>query len=199
MLTLQQLLSKKYNRVKVSMSEKRTAAQAREKAESLFRAGYNCAQSVIGTFCTELGLDFDSAMKLAQPFGGGMGRLREVCGAVSGMLMCAGLAEGTSDPSDRQGKDRMYENVQQLAARFIGQNGSIVCRELLGLVPLGQSQQVLENGQSVTHIVQQPRSAERTDEYYKKRPCVHLVGDAACLLQLWLDSRLSSHSEQADS
>jgi C_GCAxxG_C_C family probable redox protein len=187
MLTLQRPLSKKYNWVK-NMSEKMTAAQAREKAESLFRAGYNCAQSVMGTFCTELGLDFDTAMKLAQPFGGGMGRLREVCGAVSGMLMSAGLAEGTSDPADRQGKNHMYENVQQLAARFREQNGSIVCRELLGLVPIGQSQQILEDGQSITHIIQQPQSAERTDEYYKKRPCVHLVGDAAELLQLWLSS-----------
>lgn len=166
-----------------------TPQQAREKAENLFHSGYTCSQAVIGTFCDELGVDFDATLRLAQPFGGGMGRLREVCGTVSGMLMAAGIAQGSSDPQDKAAKTAMYETVQELAAAFRTQNGSIVCRELLGLVPMGQSEDALTSGKAVQHVIQQPESEARTDEYYKKRPCERLAGDAAEIFQKWLDKR----------
>jgi len=171
------------------MSSHLTPEQARLRAESLFHAGYNCAQSAIGPFCEQLGVDFNTVMRLSQPFGGGMSRMREVCGAVSGILMAAGLAAGSADPADRDAKDNTYKLVQELAERFRLKHGSIICRELLGLVPMGQSQKAAETGQVITHITQQPESSERTDEYYKKRPCQSLVGDAAETIQVWLDER----------
>jgi C_GCAxxG_C_C family probable redox protein len=95
-----------------------TPEQAREKAENLFQSGYNCSQSVIGALCEEFGSDFEASVRQAQPFGGGMGRMREVCGTVSGMLMALGMMSGSSDPSDKEAKDREYALVQQLAAQF---------------------------------------------------------------------------------
>ncbi|HAH63778.1 MAG TPA: hypothetical protein DCL73_16955 [Treponema sp.] len=167
-----------------------TPEQAREKAESLFQSGHNCSQSVIGALCGELGADFDAVMRLAQPFGGGMGRMREVCGSVSGMLMALGMASGSSDASDKNAKDKEYELVQQLAARFREKNGSIVCRELLGLVPLGQAERALNGEQAVSgpasaSDMTNPVSSGRTAEYYKKRPCRQLCGDAAEIFQTW--------------
>ena len=138
-----------------------------EKAKDLFKKGYNCSQAVLGAWCEELEMDFDTAMKLSQSFGGGMGRLREVCGACTGAFMVLGLKFGTTDATDGQAKKELYEIVQKFAERFKEENGSgsIVCRDLLGLT-----------GASV------PKPAERTDEYYKKRPCVELVGISAGLL-----------------
>lgn len=167
-----------------------TPEQARAKAESLFQAGYNCSQSVIGALCEELGADFDAVMRLAQPFGGGMGRMREVCGSVSGMLMALGMTSGSSDASDKNAKDKEYALVQQLASQFRERNGSIVCRELLGLVPLGQSERALNGEPSVSGPASAPDttnpvSSERTAEYYKKRPCRQLCGDAAEIFQSW--------------
>lgn len=130
-----------------------------EKAMELFKSGYNCSQSVLGVFCEELGLDFETAMKISSPFGGGMGRMREVCGTVSGMFMAAGLMFGTTDSSS---KAELYKRIQDLAAKFKEQNGSIVCKELLAGVESSTS----------------PTPSERTEAYYKKRPCVELVGDA---------------------
>ena len=129
-----------------------------EKAMELFKSGYNCSQSVLGVFCEELGLDFETAMKISSPFGGGMGRMREVCGTVSGMFMAAGLMFGTTDSSS---KAELYKRIQDLAAKFKEQNGSIVCKELLAGVESSTS----------------PTPSERTEAYYKKRPCVELVGD----------------------
>ena len=138
-----------------------------EKAKDLFKKGYNCSQAVLGAWCEELEMDFDTAMKLSQSFGGGMGRLREVCGACTGAFMVLGLKFGTADAADGQAKKELYEIVQKFAERFKEENGSgsIVCRDLLGLT-----------GASVS------KPAERTDEYYKKRPCVELVGISAGLL-----------------
>lgn len=138
-----------------------------EKAKSLFKQGYNCSQAVLGAWCEELGLDFNTAMRLSQSFGGGMGRMREVCGACSGAFMVLGLKYGTPDSSDAQTKKKVYEIVQKFAARFKEENGfdSIVCRDLLGLP--GASR---------------PKPAERTAEYYKKRPCAELVALSSGLL-----------------
>ena len=135
----------------------------KEKAMSLFKEGYNCSQAVFLTFSDELGIDRDTALKLSSSFGGGMGRLREVCGAVSGMFMVAGLKEGYSEPDDQEGKRAHYARIQHLAEEFKKENPSIVCRELLGL----------SSGPD------DPKSAERTEGYYKKRPCAELVGCAA--------------------
>ena len=141
-----------------------------EKAKELFKSGYNCSQSVLGVFCEELGLDFETAMKISMPFGGGMGRMREVCGTVSGMFMAAGLFFANSDSSS---KAEMYKHVQELAEKFRAQNGSIICRELL---------QGIESSTS-------PIPSERTETYYKKRPCVELVGDAVEILENYIKSK----------
>lgn len=145
----------------------------KEQARAYFLEGYNCSQSVLLAFHEELGLDPDTAAKLASSFGGGMGRLREVCGAVSGMLLAAGLACGYSDPKDPAAKKAHYERVQQLAATFRQHHGSIVCRELLGL----------------DHKSDTPTPAARTKEYYAKRPCAELVADAAGILEAYLAAR----------
>ena len=134
-----------------------------EQAEKLFREGYNCAQAAFLPFAEECGLSRETAAALASSFGGGMGRLREVCGAVSGIFLAAGLLCGYSDPKDPVAKKAHYELIQRLAARYREENGSIVCRELLGL-PAGPDS---------------PTPEARTGTYYKKRPCPELVRRAA--------------------
>ena len=134
----------------------------REIAEKYFTDGYNCAQAVFLAFSDELGVDADTAVAISAPFGGGMGRLREVCGAVSGMFMALGCLYGKYSPDDAEAKKQQYADVQQLAHKFEEINGSIICRELLGL-----------DGKSA------PTPEKRTSEYYKKRPCKDMVGDAA--------------------
>ena len=141
----------------------------KEKAKELFKSGYNCSQSVLGVFCEELGLDFSTAMKISSSFGGGMGRMREVCGAVSGMFMAAGLLYSSAEPSS-QNKANQYKIVQELAEEFKKQNGSIICRELLEGIEKSKS----------------PIPSERTENYYKKRPCVDLVCDAVEILEKFI-------------
>lgn len=140
-----------------------------ELAEKLFNDGYNCSQAVLGAFCKELGLDEERAFMLSSSFGGGMGRLREVCGAVSGMFMIAGLVAGYSDPKDSDAKKRHYALIQDMARLFSERNGgsSIICRELLGLdKPEGD-----------------PTPTERTKEFYQIRPCGELIREAANIAQ----------------
>lgn len=138
-----------------------------DKAKAYFTQGYNCAQSVLMAFSDITGLDEKTSAMLSSGFGGGMGRMREVCGAVSGMFMAASIVSGYDDPADLEGKKRTYEMIQTLAERFKAQNKSIICKELLGLEkPEG------------THIPDR-----RTPEYYKKRPCGDLVKDAAEILE----------------
>ena len=140
-------------------------SERKQKAQELFKAGYNCSQAVLGVFCEDFGLDFETALKISSSFGGGMGRMREVCGTVSGMFMAAGLAY-----SDKNNKAQQYKIVQELAKRFKDKNGSIICRELLAGIESSTS----------------PIPSERTDEYYKKRPCVELVGDAVEIFENFL-------------
>ena len=142
-----------------------------QKAKELFKQGYNCSQAVLGSFCEELGLDFETAMKISSSFGGGMGRMREVCGTVSGMFMAAGLMYGPSNNDNSAAKGEHYKRIQELAKRFKDMNGSIICRELL------------EGVESSTS----PVPSERTETYYKKRPCVDLVGDAAEIFEKYLE------------
>ena len=134
-----------------------------EKAERLFFDGYNCAQAVLLAFDDVTGLDGKTAAMLASSFGGGLGRMREVCGAVSGAAMVLGLVKGCSDPTDREAKTAHYKLIRDFCARFKEKNGSIVCRELLSGVKTN------ENG----------IPEKRTEEYYKKRPCPLLVRQAA--------------------
>lgn len=141
-----------------------------EKAKELFKQGYNCSQAVLGVFCEELGMDFDTAMKISCSFGGGMGRMREVCGTVSGIFMVAGLAFASSSDSPAE-KGEHYKRIQELAKRFKDKNGSIICRELL------------EGVESSTL----PKPSDRTETYYKKRPCVELVGDAVEIFEEYLN------------
>ena len=103
-----------------------------QQARHLFKEGYNCAQSVFCTFAQELGIDFETALKLSSSFGGGMGRLREVCGAVSAMFMIAGLKYGYTEPDNKEVKTEHYKRIQELAQLFKEKHGTIICRELLG-------------------------------------------------------------------
>lgn len=139
----------------------------KEKARKYFLEGYNCAQSVLLAYHEELGIDRKTAAQMASSFGGGMGRLREVCGAFSGICLAVGLKQGYSEPKDQEGKKAQYELIQKLAKEFETRSGSIVCRELLGL----------------DHRSDAPVPAVRTAEYYKKRPCAELVADAAEILE----------------
>lgn len=151
-----------------------------EKAMEYFREGYNCSQSVLLTFSKELGLDDDIALRLASSFGAGMGRLREVCGAVTAMFMIAGLRSGYTNAGDARQKTLHYQLIQELADKFKEKNGSIVCSELLGLKP-GPASPIPEN---------------RTKEYYKKRPCVRLVGDAAEIIGDYYESIIENTTDR---
>ena len=136
-----------------------------ELAKAYFYEGYNCSQSIALAFCKEMGLTPEIALRLASSFGGGMGRLREVCGAVSGMFMVIGSLYGYSDPKDTATKAELYGRIQELAARFTADHGAIVCRTLLGGNP-----------------DRAPIPEARTETYYKKRPCGDMVGTAARIL-----------------
>lgn len=139
-----------------------------DRAKELFEQSYNCCQAVIGAFADELGIDFNLAVKIASGFGGGMGRLREVCGAVSGMFMVLSLKYGYDDPQASQEKKAIYKDVQTLAEQFKEENGSIICRELLGLSTKGADNPTPEN---------------RTQAYYKKRPCSEICRCAGNLVE----------------
>ena len=106
-----------------------------EKARDLFREGYNCAQSVVGAFHEEMGLSLSEATRLASSFGGGMGGLRETCGAVTGMFLVAGMLMGYDDPADYDGKKAHYARIRQLAEQFRQKHDTLVCRELLRSLP----------------------------------------------------------------
>lgn len=148
----------------------------REQAMVYFKQGYNCAQAVVLAHSDLLGISEDQALKLTQSFGGGMGRLRQVCGTVSGMFFVAGALTGSSKPDDLESKKKNYALVQELAAEFEKRNGSIICADLLGLN--GNKEQ-----NSVGEEYRRGSTPEpRTKEYYKKRPCVELVGDACDIL-----------------
>lgn len=137
-----------------------------ESARAYFKEGYNCAQAVVLAFADLLGDDKDRLAMMASSFGGGMGRMRLVCGAVSGMLMVEGMLLGYSSPSEKTGKIELYANVRSVADRFACENGSLICAELLSGVPH-------TNG---------GEPEQRTPEYYKKRPCDELVASAAGIL-----------------
>lgn len=139
-----------------------------ELAANYFEEGYNCAQSVLLAFCSETGLSQKEAAKLASSFGGGIGKLREVCGAISGMLMALGIVDGYDAPDQPERKAAQYALVQRLAGQFKEKNGTIICRELLSNVAHDDSTAV-------------PQA--RTQQYYQQRPCKKFVMDAAEILE----------------
>lgn len=143
-----------------------------EKAVQLFKEGYNCSQAVFAAFADIYDMDEKTALKVASSFGGGMGRMREVCGTVSGMFLVAGLETGATDGKDALGKKLNYDMVQKLANEFKNRNHSIICRELLGL-----------DQSTDDTLTQGTTPQDRTTEYYKKRPCADLVADAADILE----------------
>ncbi len=142
-----------------------------QKAEENFVNGYNCTQAVFLAFSDLYQMYMATAARLSSSFGGGMGRLREVCGAVSGMFLVAGMLYGYDMPGDLEGKKEHYARIQQLARAYEEENGSIVCRELLRL----------DRKRDL------PVPEERTAEYYKKRPCKKLVRMAAAIMEQYIE------------
>ena len=138
-----------------------------------FMAGYGCCQSGVAAFADLYSLDDMLAKKIAAGFGGGVGRLRMMCGAVSGIVMLVGLDCGQTEGSDRDGKSACYKVVQELLAQSEAENGSLICAEILGL-----------KGYEKAHssYVASPRTAE----YYKKRPCAAKVESAARIFARYL-------------
>lgn len=166
------------------------SAERIEKAVSLFKQGYNCAQAVTAAFADLYGLSPEQAMRISASFGAGIGRMREVCGAASGMFILAGLQCGSTTP-DAEGKKLNYEVVQMLAAKFRDRNGSIICGELLGLRPRQNpivSTTTEDDSLAVPSISMNPVPEARTDDYYKKRPCVKMVEEGARIFTEYLNS-----------
>ena len=142
-----------------------------EKAKTLFHQGFNCSQAVFAACADIYGIEDETlALRLAASFGGGIGRMRQTCGAACGMFMLAGLENGSAIEGDAEGKKNNYTLVQDLAAKFKDENGSLICSELLGIAPKPQ----------------EPTPEARTEAYYQKRPCVEMVASA---VRIFLESR----------
>lgn len=144
--------------------EKRVA-----RAVELFKSGYNCSQSIVTAFADIYGFSEEQALRMSASFGGGIGRMRQTCGAACGMFLLAGLETGCIDPKDRMGKSSNYALVQKLAQSFKEQNGSLICAELLNL----------QKNAPTPHVAE-----ERTTQYYAKRPCVKIVEETA---KIWAE------------
>ncbi len=149
------------------------------RAVELFQQGFNCSQAVFAAYCDLYGMDEKTALRLSCSFGAGMGRMREVCGTCTGMFMIAGLESGTIDGADKQGKKTNYDMVQMLAEEFRKRNGTIICKELLGLTCSSKG----KNEKLVAAEFKDTMPEERTNTYYEKRPCIKLVEEAADILE----------------
>lgn len=147
-----------------------------ERARNYFLEGYNCAQAVVMAFDDIMAMDVETLARLAAPFGGGMGRMREVCGTVSGMTFVAGALAPSSDPKNLEERKNNYALVQEFADAFRCENGDIVCRRLLGLEPMVEKSETA-------------MPSERTAEYYKKRPCVEYVACAARIIAEYINAK----------
>ncbi|ADV44532.1 C-GCAxxG-C-C family protein [Bacteroides helcogenes] len=147
-----------------------------ERSVELFKSGYNCSQSVVAAFADMYGFTEEQALRMSASFGGGIGRMRQTCGAACGMFLLAGLEKGATDGKDREGKAANYALVQELAEEFKKRNGSMICAELLGLKkPEGSSDPEV-----------------RTEQYYAKRPCVKMVEEAAKIWAEYLERAVIS-------
>ena len=156
------------------MEKKPGSSQKAEQARALFESGCNCAQSVAGSFYQEMGLSQETALLLASPFGGGISRLRETCGAVTGMMMVLGLTHGyqpfTDEDTHLREKTRVYRTGQELIEQFRREYGTLLCRELLR-----------DEGTDSS-----PTPSARTEQYYHSRPCAQIIAFAAALLESYL-------------
>lgn len=137
------------------------------RAVKTFEEGYNCAQSVFSTYADCFGMDRETALRMSSAMGAGVGRMREVCGAVSSMAMLAGLKEGNSDPQNEEAKEHIYALVRQMSAKFREEYDSILCRELLGLDGVEES----------------AKPSIRTPEYYASRPCSGIIACASKIIE----------------
>ena len=144
-------------------------AERIEKAVALFKEGFNCSQSVVAAFADQYGFTHEQALRMSASFGGGIGRMRETCGAACGLFMLVGLETGAVEGADRDGKARNYAVVQELAEEFKRRNGALKCADLLGL-------------SKKEPVVSTPEA--RTAQYYAKRPCVKMVEEAA---RIWCE------------
>ena len=155
--------------------------QRMQRAEELFMQGFNCSQSVAAAFADVYGYTEEQMLRVSAGFGAGIGRLRLSCGAFNAMALLAGLDCGSVTPGDREGKSYNYKVVQELAARFQEEHGSLICAELLRLkkgVPLSYE------------------ASERTAEYYKVRPCVRQIISAARIYAEYLEKKDQNNIEQ---
>lgn len=143
----------------------------KERAKENFKNGCNCSQAVAAAYCDLFGMSVDDAMRVSEGFGGGMGRMRLTCGAVSGMCMLAGLKYSKANAGDVETRTKIYDTVQKMCREFEEKNGSIICGDLLGINKPKDSS---------------PQPEERTEQYYQKRPCVECVGDCAALVEKYL-------------
>lgn len=142
-----------------------------DKARDMFLQGYNCCQAVVGAFADLYGFDPETAMKMAEGFGGGLGRMRLTCGAVNGMAMVAGMKMSHGKAGDLQRRGDIYAVVRQMVEEFKAQNGTIICAELLGLsMPKDNS----------------PMPEERTPDYYKRRPCPDKIHRCGLIIEKYL-------------
>jgi C_GCAxxG_C_C family probable redox protein len=142
----------------------------------LFKSGFNCSQSVVAAFAHMYGYTEEQALRMSASFGGGIGRMRQTCGAACGMFLLAGLETGCTNPADREGKATNYALVQELAEEFKKANGALICAELLGLSDTASTP---------------PTPEARTTQYYAKRPCSKIVEEAAKIWANYLKKHLS--------
>ncbi|MBQ7901561.1 MAG: C_GCAxxG_C_C family protein [Clostridia bacterium] len=145
----------------------------KEKAREFFVQGYNCSQAVVGAYCDVTGQDLETALKLSSSFGAGMGKMRSVCGAVTGMFMVAGLLYGNTEPDDKA-KGEHYALIQQLAEKFKEKYDTIICLDLLKGLKTDTK----------------PQPAPRDEEYYKARSCLRFVEEACDILDELIESRV---------
>lgn len=150
------------------------------RAVGYFKEGYNCAQSVVAAYADLYGFTLEQSLRMSASFGGGIGRMRETCGAACGMFLIAGLETGTVDSKDREGKGANYKVVQDLAAEFVKRNGALKCGTLLGL----------DSNTPVSAIPQ-----ERNKSYFEKRPCVKMVEQGARIIGEYLLIRFKSNTQ----
>lgn len=142
-----------------------------ERAREMFLEGYNCCQAVVGAFAEDFGFDPETAMKLAEGFGGGLGRMRLTCGAVQAMAIVAGMKMSHGKPADLKRRSEIYAVIRQMVGEFKENNGTIVCAELLGLsLPKNDS----------------PEPEARTKEYYTRRPCPDKIYECAAIIEKYL-------------
>lgn len=142
-----------------------------EKAKENFKNGCNCTQAVVAAYCDLFGIPLETAMIMAEPFGGGLGRMRMTCGAVSGMSMLAGMKYSSGTKNDMIARKQVYAAVQAMVKAFQEKNGTVVCAELLG-------RNLPKDGGA--------EPTARTPEFYKKRPCLDCIGDCAMLVEKYL-------------